>query len=98
MEPVKITDPLVEDALDWMPRYLEKGIILWIGVAWLESITGKRNVQIILRDDDDSVLDSRIIQTNVINGESAMSRRRLKRMLDARRIGEKVMPSRVNHA
>ena len=98
LEPVKITDPLVEDALDWMPRYLEKGIILWIGVAWLESITGKRNVQIILRDDDDSVLDSRIIQTNVLNGESAMSRRRLKRMLDARRIGEKVMPSSANRA
>ena len=97
LEPVKITDPLVEDALDWMPRYLEKGIILWIGVAWLESITGKRNVQIILRDDDDSVLYSRIIQTNVINGESVMSRRRLKRMLDARRIGEKVMPLRANH-
>ena len=36
--PVKIADPLVEDALDWMPKYLEKGVILWIGVAWDENV------------------------------------------------------------
>tara|TARA_B100000941_G_scaffold69148_1_gene46616 strand:+ start:2962 stop:4500 length:1539 start_codon:yes stop_codon:yes gene_type:complete len=91
--PVKITDPLVEDALDWMPRYLEKGIILWIGVAWAESVYGRRNVHIILRDDDNSVLDSRIIETEVLAGESAISRRRLKRMLDARLIGDKPVPT-----
>ena len=68
--PVKIADPLVEDALDWMPKYLEKGVVLWIGVAWNENVKGRRNVQVILRDDDGNILGSRIIKTNVLVGES----------------------------
>ncbi len=89
---VKITDPLVEDALDWMPKYLEKGIILWIGVAWNENVKGRRNVQVILRDDDGNVIGSRIIKTNVLTGESNLSRQRLKRMLKARLKGETALP------
>jgi len=53
-----------------MPKYLEKGVILWIGVAWDENVKGRRNVQVILRDDDDNILDSRIIRTEVLVGES----------------------------
>ncbi|RJV01301.1 MAG: hypothetical protein DWC06_03035 [Candidatus Poseidoniales archaeon] len=90
---VKITDSLVEDALDWMPKYLEKGVILWIGVAWEESVRGRRNVQVILRDDDNTVLDSRIIKTEVLAGESTLSRQRLKRMLEARSVGESSLPA-----
>ena len=89
---VKITDPLVEDALDWMPKYLEKGIILWIGVAWNENVKGRRNVQVILRDDDGNVIGSRIIKTRVLVGESNISRQRLKRMLKARLKGETSLP------
>ena len=89
---VKITDPLVEDALDWMPKYLEKGVILWIGVAWNENVRGRRNVQVILRDDDGNILGSRIIKTNVLVGESNLSRQRLKRMLKARSKGESPLP------
>ena len=89
---VKITDPLIEDALDWMPKYLEKGVILWIGVAWKSGIRGKRNVQVILRDDDDTILGSRIIRTEVIAGESSLSQHRLKRMLKARVKGESALP------
>ena len=89
---VKITDPLLEDALDWMPKYLEKGIILWIGVAWEEHVRGRRNIQVILRDDDNTVLDSRIIKTDVISGESNLTKQRLKRMLKARLIGESPLP------
>ena len=89
---VKITDPLVEDALDWMPKYLEKGVILWIGVAWNENVRGRRNVQVILRDDDGNILGSRIIKTNVLVGESNLSRQRLKRMLKARSKGENPLP------
>lgn len=91
--PVSITDPLVEDALDWMPKYLEKGVVLWIGVAWNENVKGRRNVHVILRDDDDNVLDSRIIKTNVLVGESNLSRQRLKRMLNARFMGESPLPN-----
>ncbi len=90
--PVNITDSLVEDALDWMPKYLEKGVILWIGLAWNEGVKGDRNVQVILRDDDNSVLDSRIISTKVVQGGTKISNLRLKRMLKARRMGEKSLP------
>ena len=90
---VSITDPLVEDALDWMPKYLEKGIILWIGVAWNENVKGRRNVQVILRDDEENILDSRIIRTDVLVGESAHSKKRMKRMLKARARGESPLPS-----
>ncbi len=90
--PVSITDPLVEDALDWMPKYLEKGIVLWIGVAWNENVKGRRNVQVILRDDEENILDSRIIRTEVLAGESALTKQRLKRMLKARARGESELP------
>ena len=90
---VKITDPLIEDALDWMPKYLEKGVILWIGVAWKEGIKGHRNVQVILRDDDNIILGSRIIRTQVLTGDSSVSKQRLKRMLKARNIGESPLPT-----
>jgi hypothetical protein len=90
---VKITDKLVEDALDWMPKYLEKGVILWIGVAWGSSVRGRRNVQVILRDDDDTIIGSRIIRTKVLTGDSNLSRQRLKRMLKARAKGEKPLPT-----
>ena len=90
---VKITDPLIEDALDWMPKYLEKGVILWIGVAWKEGIKGHRNVQVILRDDDNIILGSRIIRTQVLTGDSSISKQRLKRMLKARTKGENPLPT-----
>jgi hypothetical protein len=90
---VKITDRLVEDALDWMPKYLEKGVILWIGVAWGSKVRGKRNVQVILRDDDDTIIGSRIIRTEVLLGDSNLSKQRLKRMLEARQKGETILPN-----
>ena len=83
---------MVEDALDWMPKYLERGVVLWIGVAWNESVKGRRNVQVILRDDDENVIDSRIIRTEVLAGESIQTKQRLKRMLDARKRGESELP------
>jgi len=76
-----------------MPKYLEKGVILWIGVAWEENVKGRRNVQVILRDDEGNILDSRIIRTEVLTGESNLSRQRLKRMLKARSKAESTPPS-----
>jgi len=46
-----------------------------------------------LRDDDGNVIGSRIIKTNVLSGESNLSRQRLKRMLQARIKGETSLPS-----
>ena len=46
----------------------------------------------ILRDDDNTVLDSRIIKTDVISGVSNLTKQRLKRMLKARLIGESPLP------
>ena len=65
---------------------------MWIGVAWNENVRGRRNVQVILRDDDGNILGSRIIKTNVLVGESNLSRQRLKRMLKARSKGENPLP------
>ena len=89
---VKLTDSLVEDALDWMPKYLERGVILWIGVAWMSGVRGRRNIQVILRDDDDTIIGSRIIRTEALAGDSTLSRQRLKRMLKARHKGESALP------
>ncbi len=94
--PVKIADKLLEDALDWMPRYLETGVILWIGISWGRKLRGIRNVQVILRDDDGVVMDSRIIRTEAYSGESNLAGRRLKRMLAARKTGETPLPSDLN--
>ena len=88
-----LADSLLEDALDWMPRYLEKGVILWIGLAWKNRSRKQRNIQVILRDDDGVVLDSRIITSEGVATESQLENRRLKRMLGARSIGESDLPT-----
>ena len=66
---LSITDPLLEDALDWMPKYLEKGIILWIGVALEEHVRAEEIFRLFL-EMMIAALDSRIIKTDVISGES----------------------------
>ena len=93
---VVLADPLVDDALDWMPRYLERGVILWIGVAWERGIRGRQNVQVILRDDEGIVLDSRILKTKIFSNDNQLLRQRLKRMLSARAIGESSLPDISN--
>ncbi|MGY8754935.1 MAG: hypothetical protein ACKVIR_04520 [Candidatus Poseidoniales archaeon] len=92
---LSLADPLLEDALDWMPRYLEKGVILWIALAWKNSSRKPRNVQVILRDDDGVVLDSRIITSEGVSTESQLENRRLKRMLAARITGESKLPKPI---
>jgi hypothetical protein len=85
---------LTEDALDWMPKYLEKGIILWIGVAWKRGMRGIKNVQVILRDDDGCVLDSRAMQTEKATLINSATGSRIKQILNARSIGESPLPSK----
>jgi len=89
-----LTNSLTEDALDWMPKYLEKGIILWIGVAWKRGMRGIKNVQVILRDDDGCVLDSRVMQTEKATLINSATGSRIKQILNARSIGESPLPSK----
>ena len=70
--------------------------MLWIGVAWNENVKGRRNVQVVLRDDDENIIDSRTIRTEVLVGESAHTKQRLKRMLEARKKGESELPFKQN--
>ncbi|MDP6864545.1 MAG: hypothetical protein QGG96_03945 [Candidatus Poseidoniaceae archaeon] len=92
--PLPLTNSLTEDVLDWMPKYLEKGIILWIGVAWKRGMRGIKNVQVILRDDDGCVLDSRVIQTEKATLINSATGSRIKQILNARSIGESPLPSK----
>jgi hypothetical protein len=92
--PLPLTNSLTEDALDWMPKYLDKGIILWIGVAWKRGMRGIKNVQVILRDDDGCVLDSRTMRTEKATLINSATGHRMKQILGARVIGESALPDR----
>ena len=54
-----------DDALDWVPRYLQQGVVLWLGVAWPAREQGDRYVQVILRDEEGVVIESRVLRTVV---------------------------------
>ena len=54
-----------DDALDWVPRYLQQGVVLWLGVAWPEREESERYVQVILRDEEGVVIESRVLRTVV---------------------------------
>lgn len=92
--PLPLTNSLTEDALDWMPKYLDKGIILWIGVAWKRGMRGIKNVQVILRDDEGCVLDSRMMRTEKATLINSAIGHRMKQILGARVIGESALPDR----
>jgi len=81
-----------DDALDWMPRYLERGVVLWIGVAWPRSFRGPADVQIILRDDDGIVLESQVIRTMVQRSAGNQTKNRIRKLEVARRHGELPLP------
>ena len=81
-----------DDALDWMPRYLERGVVLWIGVAWPRSFRGPVDVQIILRDDDGIVLESQVIRTMVQRSAGSQTKLRIRKLEAARLQGELLLP------
>jgi hypothetical protein len=82
-----------EDALDWIPRYLEKGVVLWINVAWNRKFYGRSDIQVILRDDEGIILESQVLTTFVESNSADNTRERIKRLEKARRIGELSIPS-----
>ena len=65
-----------DDALDWVPRYLQQGVVLWLGVAWPDRIQGDRFVQVILRDESGVVLESHVLKTKVMRRAGSYLRQR----------------------
>lgn len=82
-----------EDVLDWIPRYLHKGVVLWMNIAWDRSFYGKTNIQVVLRDDEGVVIESKILNTKITKKSSDVLRKRMLRLEDAREIGEMEIPS-----
>ncbi len=82
-----------EDTLDWIPRYLHKGVVLWMNIAWNRSFYGKTNIQVVLRDDDGVVVESKILSTQVSRKSSDVLRKRMLRLEGARKIGEMEIPT-----
>ncbi|MED6337826.1 MAG: hypothetical protein VYC12_02240, partial [Candidatus Thermoplasmatota archaeon] len=81
-----------EDCLDWIPRYLHKGVVLWMNIAWNRKFYGLSNVQVMLRDEDNIVLESKVLTTNVSRKTSNVLRKRMFRLENARKIGELDIP------
>jgi hypothetical protein len=90
---IKLSNATDEDALDWIPRYLQKGVVLWINVAWNRKFSGNSNIQVILRDDEGIVLESQVLTTLVERNSSDNTRERVKRLEIARKIGELAIPN-----
>lgn len=82
-----------DDALDWVPRYLQQGVVLWLGVAWPEKSQGPRYVQVILRDDEGIVIESHVLRTLVKKKSSSQQRIKNKRLEKARTWASKPLPS-----
>jgi hypothetical protein len=81
-----------DDALDWVPRYLQQGVVLWLGVAWPEKEQGDRYVQVILRDEEGVVIESRVLRTVVKRRNSSHYRKKNKRLEGARKWAARPLP------
>ena len=81
-----------DDALDWVPRYLQQGVVLWLGVAWPEREEGDRYVQVILRDEEGVVIESRVLRTVVRRRTSTHSRKKNKNLERARTWASRPLP------
>ena len=81
-----------DDALDWVPRYLQQGVVLWLGVAWPEREEGDRYVQVILRDEEGIVIESRVLRTVVKRRTSTHSRKKNKNLERARTWATRPLP------
>jgi len=61
--PVQLRNDGDNDALDWMPRYLQRGVVLWLSIAWNKTNNALQNVQVILRDSEGIVIESSVLET-----------------------------------
>ena len=89
---VSLTNHSEDDGLDWIPRYLERGVVLWIGVSWPDRFKGPANVQVILRDDEGVVLESIVVSTSVGSKDSGLVKERMKKLQIASNWGDSALP------
>ena len=89
---LKLSSSKEEDILDWLPRYLHKGVVLWMNVAWNRKFSGDTTIQVILRDRNNVVIQSRVLTTTVSKKSSNLVRKRMMRLEKARAIGELKVP------
>ena len=66
-----------------------------MNVAWDRSFYGATNIQVVLRDEDGVVLESRVLTTEVSRRTSNALRKRMQRLEKARKIGELEIPTAV---
>ena len=81
-----------DDALDWVPRYLQQGVVLWLGVAWPEREEVDRYVQVILRDEAGVVIESRVLRTTVKRASGFQIRRKNRHLERARTWASRPLP------
>ena len=63
-----------------------------MNVAWNRDFFGKTNIQVVLRDDEGVVLESKILTTKVSRSSTSVLRKRMLRLEKARNIGEMDIP------
>ena len=81
-----------DDAVDWAPRYLQQGVVLWLGVSWPEREEGDRYVQVILRDEEGVVIESRVLRTTVKRASGFQVRSKNRRLERARTWASRALP------
>ena len=96
LKAIELTSTSEDVVLSWLPRYLERTVVLWINVAWDRGFQGDAQVQITLRDDEGIVLGSRIVRTNVLPKESRQRIERIRQLLRVRRFSELDLPPTTN--
>ena len=92
LKAIELTNPSEDDVLSWLPRYLERTVVLWVNVAWDRGFKGDAQVQVTLRDDEGVVLGSRIVRTNVQPKENRQRIDRIHQLLRVRRYSELELP------
>ncbi len=76
-----------DDVVSWLPRYMCRGVFLWLGVAWESGESGLRTLQVTLRTEEGDVITSRMIQSKVHRRLGSGDRRRRRRLRRARKLG-----------
>ena len=96
LKAIELTNASEDDVLTWLPRYLERTVVLWINVAWDRTFKGDAQVQVTLRDDNGIVLGSRIVRTTVLPKESRQRIDRIHELLRVRRFSELEIPTQTS--
>ncbi len=93
LKAIELSNSSEDDVLSWLPRYLERTVVLWVNVAWDRGFKGDAQVQVTLRDDENLVLGSRIVRTNVLPRENRQRIERIRQLLRVRRFSELDLPA-----